>query len=67
MDKATSLIRLLRLTDKSNGWKITNVSSSHCCDCVSISCGGKRRKNGGWEIKMIVRNHTTKISVYPSV
>ena len=38
----------LRLADKSNGWKITNVSSSHCYVCVSISCGGKRRKNGRW-------------------
>lgn len=28
-----------------------SVSVSHCYDCVSMSCGGKRRKNGGWEMK----------------
>lgn len=31
VDKATSLIRLLRLVDKSKGWKKTNVSSSLRC------------------------------------
>ena len=31
VDKATSLIRLLRLVDKREGWKITKVSSSLRC------------------------------------